>query len=157
MKTSARRAAPAEQPGVRFGAYPIKANIVSELLLRTAGSGLDLPLSGRYAAPSKAVVAARWPSCDKAMAHEVANHAAGVEYLQYGGATLAFRLRIAPCIGEADLTRLGRIQPRRALEYHLVVRRRETLAKVSSEWDDLGFRRQRQKNQNREYHRQAAW
>jgi hypothetical protein len=50
-----------------------------------------------------------------------------------------------------------RIQPRHTLEYHLVIRRRETLAKVSGEWDHLGLRRRGQKNAYRERRRQAVW
>ncbi len=48
--------------------------------------------------------------------------------------------------GLADLARLDRIQPRRAFEHHLVIGRRETLTKVSGEWDDLGLCGRRQKN-----------
>ena len=59
--------------------------------------------------------------------------------------------------GLADLARLDRIQPRHALENHLVIRRRETLAKVSRERDDLGLRRHGQKNAYRERRRQAVW
>jgi ATP-dependent helicase YprA (DUF1998 family) len=49
-----------------------------------AGSALDLPFSGRRAAPSEAVVARRWPSCDNLMAHQVASHATRVEHPKYG-------------------------------------------------------------------------
>jgi hypothetical protein len=65
---------------------------------------------------------------------------------EYRGGARTLRLGIISRVGLADLTELDRIQPRHTLQYHLVIRRRETLAKVSGEWDDLGPRRRGQKN-----------
>jgi len=90
------------------------------------------------------------------MANQVASHATRAEHPKYRGGARALRLRITPRVGLADLARLDRIQPRCALEYHFIIRRRDTLTKVSREWDDLGLRRRRQKNAYRECSRQAV-
>src|ERR1700748_3003279 len=98
------------------------------------GSALGLPLPARRAAPGEAIIARRrlaWD--DDFMPHQVARHAARMEYPKNSRATGAFRLRIAPRIGLTDLARLGGIQPRHALEDHLVVRRREAAAEISAE------------------------
>jgi len=52
---------------------------------------------------------------------------------------------------------LGRIQPRYALEQHLVVLRREAPTPASAEWVDLGLRGREQEKAGRERGRQAAW
>jgi len=75
------------------------------------------------------------------MANQVASHATRMEYPKFRGGPRALRLRIIPTASLADLARLDRIQPRNALEHHSVIRRRETLTKISREWHDLRLRR----------------
>jgi hypothetical protein len=90
------------------------------------------------------------------MAHQVANHATGAEHPEYLRSAGGFGLRIALHLRAPDLARLGRIQPRYALEQQLVVLRREARAKISAEWNDLGLRRCGQENASRKRGRQAA-
>jgi len=76
----------------------------------------------------------------------VASHAARVEHLQYGGGAGSFGLRIAPGFGAPHPARLGRIQPRYALEQELAVLGRETRTERSPEWHDLSLHRRGQKH-----------
>jgi hypothetical protein len=89
-------------------------------------SALGLPLPALGTTRGEAVVMTRLPSGDDdVMPYKVAGHAARMEHPEYGGATRAVCLRIAPRLGASGLARLGRIQPRHALEQQLVVPWRE--------------------------------
>jgi len=100
----------------------IKIRVIARRIkTRAAGSALGFPFSGRGATPGEAVIAARRPCRDDMMTHQVASHVIRAKYLQYGGGPVAFRLRVTPRVGQSDLTRLGRIQPRHAIEEHLIV------------------------------------
>lgn len=84
------------------------------------------------------------PSDDDVVPHQMAGHAARVEHSEHRGGAGAVRLRIAPHLRAADLAGLGRIQPRHALEQHLVVLRREAPTPASAERVNLSLRRRGQ-------------
>jgi hypothetical protein len=62
----------------------------------------------------------------------------------------------APRLGAPDLARLGRVQPRHALEQLLVVLRRQTWTELSAERNDPGLSRRGEEKGTREHERARA-